>query len=151
MSQNTLFYLGIIPYKTHTAWFLYILVKYCEMTVIMSEQQPNSKKGFGGERQCDIFYFFSSAFGKKKKKKEDPRLHVQLSDGICLWFSLTFFSHWVIQNYNIHATLVFQIPKGIISPLCSHATPKESYEEGLEILKILCKRSAPGTEGVLFS
>ena len=148
MSQNTLFYLGIIPYKTHTAWFLYILVKYCEMAVTMSEQQQNSKKGFGGKRQYDIFYF-SSAF--EKIQMEAPRLHVQLSDGICLWFSLTFFSHWVIQNYNIHAALVLQIPKGIISPLCSHATPKESYEEGFEILKILCKRNAPGTEGVLFS
>lgn len=58
---------------------------------------------------------------------EATRLHVQLPDGICLWFSLTFFSHWVIQNYNMHAALVLQIPEGIISPLCSRATPKVSY------------------------
>lgn len=48
----------------------------------------------------------------------------------------------------MQATLVLQIPKGTISPLCSHATPKGSYEEGFKILKILCKRSALGIEGV---
>lgn len=48
----------------------------------------------------------------------------------------------------MQATLVLQIPKGTISPLRSHATPKGSYEEGFKILKILCKRSALGIEGV---
>lgn len=72
------------------------------MAVTMSEQQQNSKKGFGGKRQYDIFYVFSSAF--EKIQMEATRLHVQLSDGICLWFSLTFFSHWVIQNYNIQSS-----------------------------------------------
>lgn len=107
------------------------------------------KRIWGGKAMWHLLLLLKCIW--KKKKMEDPRLHVQLSDGICLWFSLTFFSHWVIQNYNIHAASVLQIPKGVISPLCSHATPKESYEEGFEILKILCKRNAPGTEGVLFS
>lgn len=51
----------------------------------------------------------------------------------------------------MQATLVFRIPEGIISPLCSHATPKESYEEGFEILKILCKRNALSMEGIPFT
>jgi hypothetical protein len=61
---------------------------------------------------------------------EAAPLHTQLSEGICLWFELTFFSHWVIQNYNMHPTLVLKIPKGITATLCSHATPRKSYEEG---------------------
>lgn len=57
----------------------------------------------------------------EKIQMEATRVHVQLSDGICLRFSLTFFSHWVIQNYNMNAALVLQILRGITSPLCSHA------------------------------
>lgn len=63
------------------------------------------------------------------------RLHEQLSEGIGLWFALTFLSHWVIQNYNMHTTLVLNIPEGITATLCSHATPKKSYEEGSETPK----------------
>lgn len=50
----------------------------------------------------------------------------------------------------MHAVLVLQIPKGIISPLCSHATPKGCYEEGFEIQKSLCKRNALSMEGLPF-
>lgn len=89
----------------------------------------------------------SSAF--EKIQMEATRLHVQLSDGICLWFSLTFFSHWVIQNYNIHAALVLQIPKGIIFPLYSHATPKGSYEEGLKFWKFYAKEMPLVQKGYL--
>lgn len=71
-----------------------------------------AKKGFGRKRHNDIFHFFSSA--SKKVQMEATRLHVQLLDGIYLWFSLNIFSHWVIQSYNMHAALVVQIPKGII-------------------------------------
>lgn len=51
----------------------------------------------------------------------------------------------------MQATLVLQIPKGIISPLWSHATPKGSYEEGFKILKTLCKRNALAIEGIPFT
>ena len=50
----------------------------------------------------------------------------------------------------MHAALVFQIPKGIVSPLCSHAIPKGSYKEGFILLQSLCKRNALVIEGVPF-
>lgn len=55
----------------------------------MSEQQQQqSEKGFGGKG-----YVTSTSSTLEKIQMEATRLHVQLSDGICLWFSLTFFSH----------------------------------------------------------
>lgn len=51
----------------------------------------------------------------------------------------------------MHAALVLQIPKGIVSPLCSHATPKGSYKEGFIILQSVCKRNALVIGGVPFT
>lgn len=73
---------------------------------------------------------------------EATLLHTHLSDGICLWFLLTFFSHWVIQNYSMHTTLVLKIPKGITATLCSHATPRKSYEEGSDSKKQYAGKTA---------
>lgn len=92
------------------------------MAMTISEQ-IKAKRGLGGKGKVTSYTSF------QENTNGSHTSPVQLSDG-CLWFSLTFFSHWVIQNYNMHASLVLQIPKGIISLLCSHATPKRSYEEG---------------------
>lgn len=82
---------------------------------------------------------------------EAARLRAQLSDGICLWFALTFFSHWVIQNYNMHTTLVLKIPQGITATLCSHATPKMSYEDGSETAKNDTQEKWPEGEKGIYS
>lgn len=84
-----------------------------------------SKKGFGGIKVKWHLPLFSSASKRNTNGSHTPPC------AVAWWYLLVvfsyIFSHWVIQNYNMHAALVLQIPEGIISPLCSRATPKVSY------------------------
>ena len=110
----------------HTSLIFVNFSKMCKMVMTMSEQKK--QKEIWGEKHNDwhLPLLFKCIW---KTQMEATRLCAQLSEA-CLWFSLTFFSPSVIQNYNMHAALALQIPKGIVSPLCSYATPEGSYEEG---------------------
>lgn len=116
---------------------------------VKAKKTIRSKKEFGGKRQSDIFHFFSSA--SEPAQMEGTRFMRSCLTVFACGFSLAFFSQWVIQNYTMHAASVLQIPKGIVSPLCSHAAPKGSYKEGFIILQSVCKRNALVIEGVPFT
>ena len=76
------------------------------MTMSKQKKKKRSKKEFGGKRQSDIFHFFSSA--SEPAQTEGTRLHVQLSNGICLWFfSCIFFS---VSNTELHHARSFSLP-----------------------------------------
>lgn len=103
------------------------------MTMMILEQRKRANRDSGAEGT--VTSSTSSQVCLQTNGGRSPCLQEQLSDGICLWFALTFFSHWVIQNYNMRTTLVLNIPEGIAATLCSHATPKKSYGEGSETPK----------------
>ena len=115
---------------------------------VKAKKTTRSKKEFGEKGKVTSSISFQVHLNQYKWKA-----HASMCSCLMVFacgFSLAFFSQWVIQNYTMHAALVFQIPKGIVSPLCSHATPKGSYKEGFILLQSLCKRNALVIEGVPF-